>query len=44
VASNHARREALPTPAAAVDIVRAKLGDHAGVIGAALIGAEAGKR
>jgi glucokinase len=44
VASNHARREALPTPAGAVDIVRAKLGDHAGVIGAALIGAEAGKR
>jgi glucokinase len=42
VASNHARRESLPTPANAVDIVRAKLGDHAGVIGAALIGAEAG--
>ena len=42
VAANHARREALPTPAAEVEIVRAKLGDYAGVIGAALIGAQAG--
>ena len=42
VAANHARREALPTPAAEVEIVRAKLGDYAGVIGAALIGARAG--
>ena len=42
VAANHARREALPTPAAEVEIVRAKLGDHAGVVGAALIGARAG--
>jgi glucokinase len=41
VASNHARREALPTPGNAVEIVRAKLGDHAGVVGAAIIGAEA---
>lgn len=41
VASNHARREALPTPASQVEIVRAKLGDYGGVIGAALIGAEA---
>ncbi len=44
VASNHARREALPTPANAIEIVRAKLGDHAGVVGAALIGAEGDKR
>ena len=44
VAANHARREALPTPAGTIEIVRASLGDHAGVIGAALIGAEEGKR
>ena len=43
VASNHARREALPTPAAKIEIVRAKLGDHAGVVGAALIGARSEK-
>lgn len=42
VASNHARREALPTPAAEIEIVRAKLGDYAGVVGAALIGARSG--
>jgi glucokinase len=42
VTANHARREALPTPAADVEIVRAKLGDYAGVIGAALIGAHMG--
>lgn len=41
VASSHAQREALPVPGANVDIVKAKLGDNAGVIGAALIGVEA---
>ena len=41
VASTHARREALPVPGAGVDIVKAKLGDNAGVIGAALIGVDA---
>jgi len=44
VAANHARREALPTPAEGIEILRAKLGDYAGVIGAALIGADAGKQ
>ena len=39
VAEHHARREALPTPGSDVEIVRAALGDNAGVIGAALIGA-----
>ncbi|MCC6705629.1 MAG: ROK family protein [Thermomicrobiales bacterium] len=43
VAANHARREALPTPAAEVEILRAELGDHGGVIGAALIGASEGR-
>lgn len=43
VASLHARREALATPAKSVEIVRAGLGDNAGVAGAALLGArEAG--
>jgi glucokinase len=42
VAANHARRESLPTPANDIKIVRAKLGDYAGVIGAALIGAQSG--
>lgn len=41
VAARHARREALPTPAASVEIVKAGLGDHAGVVGAALLGAGA---
>lgn len=41
VASTHARRESLPVPGAAIDIVKAQLGDNAGVIGAALIGVEA---
>ncbi len=41
VASTHARREALPVPGAGVDIVKAELGDNAGVIGAALIGVHA---
>ena len=39
ITEHHARREALPTPGKAVEIVRAALGDNAGVIGAALIGA-----
>jgi glucokinase len=34
------RYEALPVPAAAVDIVATKLGDDAGVIGAAILGAD----
>jgi glucokinase len=41
IAAKHARREALPTPAKAVEIVRAGLGDNAGVVGAAILGAEA---
>lgn len=41
VAAVNARREALPTPARDVEIVTAGLGDHAGVVGAALLGAEA---
>ncbi len=41
VAALNARREALPAPAASVEIVKAGLGDHAGVVGAALLGAEA---
>jgi glucokinase len=41
VAALHARREALPTPARTVEIVKAGLGDHAGVVGAALLGAAA---
>ncbi len=39
IAATHARREALPTPAATVEIVKAGLGDYSGVVGAALIGA-----
>lgn len=35
-----ARREALPVPAAAVDVVAAKLGDNAGIVGAAIIGGD----
>ena len=41
VAALNARREALPTPAASVEIVKAGLGDHSGVVGAALLGAAA---
>ena len=41
VAVEYARRESLAAPAKAVAFTRAKLGDHAGVVGAALIGAEA---
>ena len=41
VAVDYARREALAAPAAAVEFTRASLGDNAGVVGAALIGAQA---
>jgi glucokinase len=41
VAVDYARRESLAAPAAAVDFARASLGDHAGVVGAALIAAGA---
>lgn len=44
VAVEHAMREALPTPARATEIVRAGLGDYSGVVGAALLGAQAKKR
>jgi glucokinase len=40
VAVEYARREALAAPCQAVEFTRARLGDHAGVVGAALIGAE----
>ena len=36
-----ARREALPTPAQGVEIVKAGLGDHSGVVGAAILGGAA---
>lgn len=39
VASQRALRESLPAPAAQTEIVRAELGDNAGVIGAAIHGA-----
>ncbi len=41
VAAQHARREALPTPSRSVEIVKAGLGDNAGVVGAAILGAAA---
>lgn len=41
VAVAHAQSDALAAPARAVEFSRARLGDHAGVIGAALIGAGA---
>ncbi|MGI8477779.1 MAG: ROK family protein [Thermomicrobiales bacterium] len=41
VAVGRARREALTTPAKTVDIVKAGLGDDAGVVGAALLGGQA---
>ena len=41
VAAAHARREALPTPGRGVEIVKAGLGDNAGVVGAAILGATA---
>lgn len=39
VASQRALRDALPTPAGKTEIVRAKLGDNAGIVGAAIRGA-----
>lgn len=39
VASQRAIRESLPTPAKSTEIVRAKLGDNAGIVGAAIHGA-----
>jgi glucokinase len=44
VAEWRARREALPAAANGVDIVRAGLGDNSGVVGAAILGAEAAER
>jgi len=41
VAANQARREALPVAATSVKIVKAGLGDNSGVVGAALLGAQA---
>jgi glucokinase len=41
IAVEYARRESLAAPCQTVEFTRAKLGDHAGVVGAALIGAEA---
>jgi glucokinase len=41
IASARAHRESLPAAAAATDIVKAALGDNAGVVGAALLGANA---
>jgi glucokinase len=41
VAVEYARREALAAPGRVVEFTRAQLGDHAGVVGAALIGAGA---
>jgi glucokinase len=38
VAADQARREALPVPGTSVEIVRAGLGDNAGVVGAAILG------
>jgi glucokinase len=40
VTVDYARREALAAPAAAVEFTRATLGDHAGVVGAALLAAD----
>lgn len=40
VAVEYARRESLAAPGKVVEFTRAELGDHAGVVGAALIGAE----
>lgn len=43
VARSVVRHEALPVPAKSADIVIAALGDHSGVVGAAIVGAEAAK-
>ncbi|MDQ3693202.1 MAG: ROK family protein [Chloroflexota bacterium] len=44
VAKETVRAEALPVPAKSVEIVTAGLGDHSGVVGAAIIGAESGRK
>jgi glucokinase len=41
VAASRTRREALATPAKRIEIVKAKLGDYSGVVGAAILGAQA---
>jgi glucokinase len=43
VAAKNGRRESLPTPAKSVEIVKAGLGDEAGVVGAAILGSEAAR-
>jgi glucokinase len=43
VAARRARRESLTIPGKAVEIVRAKLGDSSGVVGAAILGDDAAK-
>lgn len=43
IAAKTARREALATPAKSVEIVKAGLGDNAGVVGAAILGGQAGR-
>jgi glucokinase len=43
VAREHTRREALPAAAKATEIVKAGLGDNAGVVGAALLGGGAAR-
>jgi glucokinase len=44
VAAGRARREALVTPGKRVEIVKARLGDYSGVVGAAILGAQAAGR
>jgi glucokinase len=44
IAAGRARREALATPGKRVEIVKAKLGDNSGVVGAAILGARAAGR
>jgi glucokinase len=44
IAAGRARREALRTPGERVEIVKAKLGDYSGVVGAAILGARAGSK
>ena len=43
VAVKYARREALATPAKSIEIVKAGLGDNSGVVGAAILGGQAGR-
>jgi glucokinase len=44
ITAGRARREALTTPGKQVEIVKAKLGDYSGVVGAAILGARAGSK